>query len=147
METAIVFGILALTILITDIILEEFVSKPDKEYLMGYRALKLAPVGVYLSPSGILARLNDYAVDIEGNLYSKNGGSWEINHLKGRDLLRCSDDSFTSSGMLVNSLRSTNGRKVTIPRHKLKYDKLSTLNGVISIKVKATTDRHFKIIS
>lgn len=106
--------------------------------------LVLAPVGTYKTQHKEYD-LREYFVDKKGNLYSANLDTWEINHTKGRDLLKCSDKSFNKSGHLVNSLRDTRGIKATVARHKFNYRELKESNGFVVLDCDKTTNRHFKI--
>ena len=109
--------------------------------------LELAPLGIYTLPkSKEQVDLSHYYLDNKGNLYSINRDTWEINHQEKRDILICSNDSLDKSNFVVNSLRATNRKKVTIRRKDLNFKTLKSLNGSIRIKGKKTTQRHINIL-
>lgn len=138
METALIFTVAVLVgLLLTGIIITESKRKD--------MVLTLAPIGIYHTKAGNVFDLREYFVDKNNNLYSANLDTWEINHRKNRDILKCSDKSFNQNGDLVNSLRDSRGYKATIARKNLNFQKLSFNNGVVSVIMEETTPRHFKV--
>jgi hypothetical protein len=127
-----VFILLAVALLI------EKVLKEDR--------MILTPVGTYSTRYNEFD-LRQYFVDKAGNLYSANLDTWELNHRKNRDLLKCSDSSINNSKLIVNSLRDIKGKKATIPRINLNFSSLVRKNGFVALEVEPTTSRHFKIHS
>lgn len=109
------------------------------------RELELVSLGECYFHNGKLYNLRDYFVDRNHNLYSRNGSSWEIKPNKGKDILICSDSAFSRSGVMVNSLRTIRGDKVTIARNRLDFNKLSILNNTVKLRVTNTTERHLKV--
>lgn len=90
--------------------------------------------------------LRHYYVDRQNNLYSRNALSWEINRKNGKDILICSDNSFSKSGTMVNTFRTVGGAKVTIPRHRLSFNKLFlNLEDLVSLNVEKVGNRHLKV--
>lgn len=108
--------------------------------------LELAPIGYYLTSTGRLYDLSYYYVDKDENLYSRNPLTWEVNPVKSRDILKCSDSSVDKQGYIVNSMRSTKGWKVTIRRKNLKFEYLKSKNGSIMIQPKWMSFRHLKVL-
>jgi len=81
--------------------------------------IKLFRLGFYTLPSlGVTVDLSEYFIDIEGSMYSRNTHTYFTEY--GRLLEKLSDNSYNSSGVLVNSFRSSTGKKVTIRRQYLK---------------------------
>lgn len=112
------------------------------------RKFNLAPIGWYKMPnSGKLVDLGEYFIDKYGTLYSANPDTWEINPVKKRNLLICSDSAVDKSGKIVNSLRAASRRKVTVRRDSLKFNELAQRNGIITVVGEFVSDRHIKVIA
>ncbi len=109
--------------------------------------LKLVPLGLYVSPTGIHYDLREYFIDKKGNLYSGNLDTWEINYKKKRDLLICSNDSANHRGEIVNSMRDQRRKKATVPRIVFNYARLLKKNGFILVDGDKSTERHIVINS
>jgi len=107
--------------------------------------LKLAPIGTYNTKAGNSFDLREYFVDTNGNLYSANLDTWEVNHKHGRDILRCSDASMNRNRDIVNSLRDAKGYKATIARKKLNFFELVKKNGHVAVVVTNSTPRHMRV--
>jgi len=129
---ALVFILLVVALLI------EKVLKEDR--------MILAPIGIYRTKYNDFD-LRQYFVDSSGGLYSANLDTWELNHRKNQDLLKCSDSALNNEKLIVNSLRDIKGKKATIPRMNLNFSSLVRKNGFVALKVEPTTSRHFKIHS
>jgi len=124
-----------------------FLEVKKNEKANNYLQLELVPIGMYNLPStGESQNLFDYYLDKNGNLYSINPDTWEINHKERRDILICSNHATDNSGNIVNSLRSRSGRKVTIKRMNLNFNQLKNVNGSIRLKGQKVTDRHINIL-
>lgn len=109
--------------------------------------LTLASIGDYYMPlKEKLVNLGQYFIDKEGNLYSTNPLTWEVNPKDKRDILVCSDKAGDAEGNIINSLKAPNGQKVTIRRNSLNFNTLAQENGTITATVIKTTDRHLKVL-
>jgi len=106
------------------------------------KKLRLVSLGEYNNSD-----LSRYFIDRDGNLYSRNGLSWEINPVKDRDLLKLSNNSTDKSGNIVNSFRDTKGNKVTVPRNRFNYYVLKDHYGFIDLEVASVTPRHLKVLA
>lgn len=102
--------------------------------------LEISSLGTY-SQGGKKHNLSEYYVDREGQLYSRNTDTWELDSRSGRDLLICSNKNVNKLGSVVNSLRTTSRKKVTVRRESLKFNRFN----VTKLNVTKTGDRHFKI--
>ena len=131
--------ILTAIILFAVILLTTILLKENK-----MKSLVLAPIGIYKTAHNNYD-LRQYFIDCSNNLYSGNLDSWELNSRKYHDLLRCSNKSADASGYIVNSMRDTSGKKATVPRINLDFEKLVKLNGSITIESEFITDRHIRI--
>lgn len=108
--------------------------------------LTLVNLGKNFYRNGVWYDLSDYYVDRKGNLYSRNAGTWEVDPKKDKDILICSNNSTDKCGNIVNSLRSSKGRKVTIKRSQISYTKLIKRGkSVVTIDVEKVGKRHLKI--
>lgn len=103
--------------------------------------LELSSLG-YVEHKGTIYDLQDYFLDREGQLYSRNRNTWEIDPRKDKDILICSNMSETKSGIVVNTLRTKIGEKVTIPRKEMEFKTWS----VVKLKVKPVGKRHLKVL-
>ena len=72
----------------------------------------------YMPIVGIVVDLSEYLIDEEGDLYSLNDDTYFTKY--GTRLKQLSNHSFNGSGSIVNTFRSTTGRKVTIRRSVIK---------------------------
>lgn len=134
--------LIAFLIIITSAILLDYVlgTIESKE------VLTIVPIGSYITSRGNEFDLSEYCVDKNNQLYSVNSYTWELDRKKGKDILKCSNMSTDNSGYIVNSLRDTNGNKVTIRRDDISFDLLSKKRPKLKLIVKKTTDRHLKLV-
>lgn len=80
--------------------------------------IQLFRLSLYTLPNtGKIVDLSEYFIDIEGSVYSRNVRTYFTDY--GMLLEKLSDSSYNNSGSIVNSFRSTTGRKVTIRRQAL----------------------------
>ena len=87
--------------------------KTDKGINKDVRIVQLFSLGVFKSPkTGRTYDLSEYLIDSEGDLYSKNSGTYVTKY--GRRLEKLSNN------LAMNSLRDKRGIKVTIRREVLK---------------------------
>lgn len=83
--------------------------------LLAPRELKLYQLGLYTMPvSKEVVDLSEYFIDEEGDMYSLNHDTYFTKF--GIQLKQLSNGAYNQSGVIVNSLRGTNGRKVTLRR-------------------------------
>lgn len=120
------------------------------DYVVGTLKTKnvitVVPIGSYTTSRGSEFNLSEYCVDKDNQLYSVNAYTWELDRKKGKDILKCSNMSTDNSGYIVNSLRDTNGNKVTIRRDCISFDLLSKTRPTLKLIVSKTTDRHLKLV-
>jgi len=126
------------------IIISNIMRKENEERLVN---LELAPIGEYTMPNlQKTVDLSRYFVDQNGNLYSSNPKTWEINSRKGKDILVCSNTALDSAGNIVNSLRGLDGKKVTLRRRDINFNSLAIRNGSYKVVGKMVTPRHIKVL-
>jgi hypothetical protein len=77
---------------------------------------KLFCLGI-IKQRGVEYDLSAYFIDEQGTLYSKNRDSYETDY--GTSTLTLSDGSVNKLGKIVNTLRDSKGRKVTLTRESL----------------------------
>lgn len=112
--------------------------------LFAPRELKVYRLGFYRLPStGIMSDLSEYFIDEEGDVFSLNDDTYFTKY--GIRLKQLSNGAYTN-GLLVNSFRDRQGKKVTISRNKLKsmrdsgmfelvsFDNLPVVQGKIDTK-------------
>lgn len=140
METLIIWSIAVFTLFLIAMLIE---TKENK-----MQNIQLAPIGIYTLPStGEQVDLSEYYLDKFGNLYSANPDTWEVNPIKKRNLLICSNNCINKSGDMINSLRSKGRKKVTIARKKLSWKELANTNGIVEVIGTKSTNRHINVTS
>lgn len=107
------------------------------------KVLELRSLGMH-KQGGKEFNLKEYFLDSEGQLYSRNGGTWELNPRKGYDILKCSNNTY-SKGDLINTLRTIGGNKVTVRRKDLNFNSLKTETVVMLIQ-NADSHRKFSVM-
>lgn len=88
--------------------------------------LHVRAIGNFRSPSNRVYVLSMYYVDRDNNLYSRNRSTWELSPRRGHDILKCSNGARDGSGRITNSIYTSGGAKVTIPRNAIEFNKLHT---------------------
>lgn len=109
--------------------------------IQGKEVLELKSLG-WWKQGGKVYNLREYYVDPKGQLYSRNGATWELNHRKGKDILICSNGTVNKS-RLINTLRTIGGKKVTVSRKNIHFNLLND-NHVITL-VSKTDSRKLKV--
>lgn len=76
----------------------------------------------YKNTTGNTYDLSEYYIDSLGNLFSYNSETYCTydKNLKRRVLYRLSDNTLNSQGIIINTLRDTEGKKVTLRRDFIK---------------------------
>lgn len=110
-------------------------------FIKNKEVLELKSLGFWRQ-GGRLYNLSEYFIDPQGQLYSKNSYTWELNHTRGKDILICSNGTM-NNGSIINTLRTTTGRKVTVPRKNIHFNLLND-NHVITL-VSKTDSRKLKV--
>jgi len=126
---------IGMTVLLTLGVITTMLDDPTKK-------LRLVSLGVYKGSD-----LSRYFIDQNGDLYSRNKDSWEINPVKHQDLLKLSNNSTDKSGQIVNSFRDVKGNKITIRRNNFNYYTLRGCYGYIDLVVSPVGARHLRVLA